>query len=47
MFKLFVLLVPYVSFHILVKVTEWPFIGKIADHSSYDMISSYMYLIVN
>ena len=33
----FVLLAPYVCFHILVKVTEWPPIGKIAAHSAYDM----------
>ena len=34
----FVLLAPYVCFHIfnLVKVTEWPPIGKIAAHSAYD-----------
>ena len=31
------LLAPYVCFHILVKVTEWPPIGKIAAHSAYDM----------
>ena len=40
MFKnLFVLLAPYVCFHIFswVKVTEWPPIGKIAAHSAYDM----------
>ena len=35
--KIFVLLAPYVCFHILVKVTEWPPIGKIAAHSAYDM----------
>ena len=49
--KLFVLLAPYVCFHILVKfrynVTEWPPIGKIAAHSAYDMFSWYKYLIVN
>ena len=33
----FVLLAPYVCFHILVKVTEWPPFGKIAAHSAYDM----------
>ena len=33
----FVLLAPYVCFHILVKVTEWPTIGKIAAHSAYDI----------
>ena len=45
-FKSFVLLVPYVYFHIfgLVKVTEWPPIGKIAAHSAYDMFSWYKYL---
>ena len=39
MFKIFfVLLAPYVCFHIFskVKVTEWPPIGKIAAHSAYD-----------
>ena len=37
--KFFVLLAPYVRFHIfyLVEVTEWPPIGKIAAHSAYDM----------
>ena len=37
--KFFVLLAPYVCFHIFnyVKVTEWPPIGKIAAHSAYDM----------
>ena len=37
--KIFVLLAPYVCFHIFsqVKVTEWPPIGKIAAHSAYDM----------
>ena len=37
--KLFVLLTPYVCFHIFnyVKVTEKPPIGKIAAHSAYDM----------
>ena len=37
--KFFVLLEPYVCFHIFnkVKVTEWPPIGKIAAHSAYDM----------
>ena len=35
----FVLLAPYVCFHScsLVKVTEWPPIGKIAAHSAYYM----------
>ena len=35
----FVLLAPFVCFYIfnLVKVTEWPPIGKIAAHSAYDM----------
>ena len=39
MFKIFVLLAPYVCFHIFnkVKVTEWPPIRKIAAHSAYDM----------
>ena len=47
--KVFVLLAPYVCFHIFswVKVTEWPPIGKIAAHSAYDMFSWYKYLIVN
>ena len=38
-FKFFVLLAPYVCFHSfsLVKVTEWPPIGKIAAHLAYDM----------
>ena len=38
-----------VCFHIfsLVKVTEWPTIGKIAAHSAYDMFLWYKYLIVN
>ena len=37
--KFFVLLAPYVCFHVFsqVKVTEWPPIGKIAAHSAYDM----------
>ena len=37
--KIFVLLAPYVCFHIFssVKVTEWPPIGKIAAHLAYDM----------
>ena len=37
--KFFVLLAPYVCYHIfsLVKVIEWPPIGKIAAHSAYDM----------
>ena len=34
-------------FIFLVKVTEWPPIGKIAAHSAYDMFSWYKYLIVN
>ena len=41
------LLAPYVCFHILVKVTEWPPIGKIAAHSAYEMFSWYKYLIVS
>ena len=43
------LLAPYVCFHILVKVTEWPPIGKfkIAAHSAYDMFSWCKYLTVN
>ena len=31
----------------LVKLTEWPPIGKIAAHSAYDMFSWYKYLIVS
>ena len=47
MIKLFVLLAPYVfSYFYLVKVTEWPPIGKIAAHSAYEMFSWYQYLIV-
>ena len=34
-------------FIFLVKVTEWPPIGKIAAHSAYDMFSLYKYLIVS
>ena len=34
-------------FIFLVKVTEWPPIGKIAAHSAYDMFSWYKCLIVN
>ena len=46
--NIFVLLAPYVCFHIfsLVKVTDWPSIGKIAAHSAYEMFSWYKYLIV-
>ena len=33
-------------FIFLVKVTEWPPIGKIAAHSAYVMFSWYQYLIV-
>ena len=47
-FKIFVLLAPYVCFRIFssVKVTEWPPIRKIAAHSAYYMFSWYKYLIV-
>ena len=31
----------------LVKVTEWPPIGKIAAHSAYEMFSWYKYLIAS
>ena len=31
----------------LVKVTEWPPIGKIAAHSAYDMVHGIKYLIVS
>ena len=46
------LLAPYVCLHMyvcifLVKVTEWPPIGKIAAHSAYEMFSWYKYLIVS
>ena len=41
------LLAPFVCFHILVKVTEWPPIGKIAAHSAYEMFSWYKYLIIS
>ena len=34
------------AFIFLVKVTEWPPIGKIAAHSAYEMFSWYKYLIV-
>ena len=34
-------------FIFLVKVTEWPPIGKIAAHSAYDMFSWNKYLIVS
>ena len=44
---IFLLLTTYVCYHILIKVTEWPPIGKIAAHSAYDMFSWYKYLIVN
>ena len=43
----FVLLAPYVCFHILVKVIEWPPMGKIAVHSAYTKFSWYRYLIVS
>ena len=33
--------------YFLVKVTEWPPIGKIAAHSAYEMFSWYKYLIVS
>ena len=42
------LLAPYGRFQILVVyVTEWPRIEKIAAHSAYDTFSWYKYLIVN
>ena len=34
-------------FTFLVKVTDWPLIGKIAAHSAYEMFSWYRYLIVS
>ena len=38
---------PYVRLHIfiLVRVTEWPHIVKIAAHLAYDMFSMYKYLL--
>ena len=47
-FKIFVLLAPYVCFHIFsyVLVTEWPPIGKIAAPSAYGVFSCYKFLIV-
>ena len=49
MFNIFVLLAPYVCFHIFskVKVTDWPPIGKKAAHSAYEMFSWYTYLIIS
>ena len=49
MFNIFVLLAPYVYFHIFssFKVTEWPPIGKIAAHSAYEMFSWIRYLVVS
>ena len=47
MFNIFELLAPYVCYHILVKVTDWPPIGKMAAHSAYEMFSWYRYLIVS
>ena len=41
------MLAPDVCFHILVKVTEWPPIGKISAHSVYDMFHGIKYLIVS
>ena len=41
------LLAPYVCLQFLVKVTEWPPIGKITAHSAYEMFSWYKYLIVS
>ena len=48
-FKMFVLLAPYVCFHIFskVKITEWPPIWKIATNSAYEMFSWYKCLIVS
>ena len=47
-FKIFVLLAPYVCFHIFsyVYVTEWPPTGKIAANSAYDMFSWCRCLVV-
>ena len=46
---MFVLLEPYVCFHIFskVKVTEWPPSEKIAAYSDYEMFSWYKCLIVS
>ena len=33
--------------YVIIFLVEWPPIGKIADHSAYDMFSWYKYLIVN
>ena len=33
-------------FHILVKLTDWPPIGKIAAHSAYEMFSRYSTLLL-
>ena len=46
-FNTFVLLALYVCFHILVNLTDWPPIGKLAAHSAYEMFSWYKYLIVS
>ena len=47
-FKIFVLLAPYVCFHICSEfgVTEWPPAGRMAAHLAYDMFSWYRCLIV-
>ena len=34
-------------FIFLVKLTDWPPIGKIAAHSAYEMFSWYKYLIIS
>ena len=47
MFNTFVLLALYVCCHILVNLTDWPPIGKIAAHSAYEIFSWYKYLIVS
>ena len=46
---MFVLLTPYVCFHIFcyVYVIEWPPVGKVAALSAYYMFSWYKCLIVN
>ena len=37
----------YIFIFLVVYVTEWPPIGKIAAHSAYEMYSWYKYLIVS
>ena len=44
--NVFVLFAPYICFRILVKLTEWQPIDKIAAHSANDVFSWFKYLIV-